>query len=57
MADGTVIGGNGTGVDWRLWDGAPSGYEGLLANQFAFFATAVDRFGTDSDQKLRQRVP
>lgn len=45
LADDTAIGGcDGAGVDWRMWDGTPSGYEGLLTDQFAFLATAFDRY-------------
>jgi hypothetical protein len=43
MGDGTAFGGCGSGIDWRTWDGAPSGYEGLLCDQFGVLATAIDR--------------
>ena len=42
---GTAIGGVDSGGDWRRWDGSPSGYEGILSDQFAVLATAIDRFG------------
>jgi hypothetical protein len=46
FADDTAFGGvDGAGVDWRRWDGTPSGYEGLLTDQFGFLATAIDRYG------------
>lgn len=45
IADDTAFGGLGTGVDWRMWDGTPSGYEGQLAEGFSILATAVDRYG------------
>jgi hypothetical protein len=45
MGDGTAYGGCGSGVDWRTWDGAPSGYEGLLCDQFGVLAPAIDRYG------------
>lgn len=45
LADGTAFGGCDSGVDWRNWDGTPSGYEGLLSDQFAILAVAMDRYG------------
>lgn len=45
VADDSAFGGVGSGRDWRLWDGTPSGYEGLLAEGFAFLAAALDRWG------------
>jgi hypothetical protein len=45
LGDGTAYGGCGSGVDWRTWDGAPSGYEGLLCDQFGMLAPAIDRYG------------
>ncbi len=46
LADDTAFGGvDGTGIDWRRWDGTPSGYEGLLTDQFGILATAIDRYG------------
>jgi hypothetical protein len=44
LGDGTAYGGCGSGVDWRTWDGAPSGYEGLLCDQFGVLAPAIDRY-------------
>jgi hypothetical protein len=44
LADGTAFGGCNTGVDWRYWDGAPCGYEGVLTDQFGILAVAVDRY-------------
>ena len=32
-----VVGGTGSGVDWKTWDGAATGYEGLLCDQFGIF--------------------
>lgn len=43
VADDWAFGGVGSGRDWRLWDGTPSGYEGLLAEGFAFLVAALDR--------------
>lgn len=48
-ADDTAFGGIGSGVDWRLWDGTPSGYEGMLAEGFGFLAAALDRHGSASE--------
>jgi hypothetical protein len=31
-------------VDWRLWDGTPSGYQGLLCDQFGMIAVALERY-------------
>ena len=45
VADDTAFGGLGSGLDWRLWDGTPSGYEGLLAEGFGFLAVALGRYG------------
>ena len=36
--------GCGSGYEWRRWDGAPSGYEGLLTEQFGLIAVAIDRY-------------
>ncbi len=44
LADGSAFGGCGSGVDWRRWDGSPSGYEGLLSDQFGLLAVAIDRY-------------
>jgi hypothetical protein len=45
LADDTAFGGvDGPGIDWRRWDGTPSGYEGLLTDQFGFLATVLDRY-------------
>jgi hypothetical protein len=45
LADGTAFGGCGCGVEWRRWDGAASGYEGLLTDQFGILAVAIERYG------------
>jgi hypothetical protein len=45
VADDSAFGGVGSGRDWRLWDGTPSGYEGLLAEGFGFLSVALDRWG------------
>lgn len=44
VADDSAFGGVGSGRDWRLWDGSPSGYEGLLAEGFGFLAMAIRRW-------------
>lgn len=46
IADDSAFGGVGSGRDWRLWDGTPSGYEGQLAEGFSVIAAAIDRWGT-----------
>jgi hypothetical protein len=38
---GDICGGLHSGVDWRHEDGSPSGYEGLLAEQFQFLLAAI----------------
>jgi len=48
VADDSAFGGVGSGRDWRLWDGTPSGYEGLLAEGFGFLAMAVRRWAEPS---------
>ena len=49
VADDSSFGGIGSGLDWRLWDGTPSGYEGLLAEGFGFLAVAVERYAMPAD--------
>jgi len=44
IADDSSFGGLGSGVDWRMWDGTPSGYEGQLAEGFSVLANAVRRY-------------
>jgi len=44
IADDSSFGGLGSGVDWRMWDGSPSGYEGQLAEGFSIVANAVRRY-------------
>ncbi len=44
VADDSSFGGLGSGVDWRMWDGSPSGYEGQLAEGFSILASAVRRY-------------
>ncbi len=45
IADDSAFGGVGSGRDWRMWDGTPSGYEGQLAEGFSIVAAAIDRWG------------
>jgi len=45
MVAGEMIGGVGTGLDWKFWDGVSSGYEGLLADQFGIFEPLINRYG------------
>jgi len=39
-----LFAGSQSGVDWRFWDGAPCGYEGMLTEQFGIIATALERY-------------
>lgn len=41
---GNVIGGIGSGVDWKTWDGVSSGYEGLLCDQLGIFQPLIRRY-------------
>lgn len=41
-----LFSGSLSGVDWRFWDGAPCGYEGILTEQFGIIATLLERYGT-----------
>jgi len=45
IADDSSFGGIGTGRDWRMWDGTPSGYEGQLVEGFSVLASALRRHG------------
>ena len=45
LATGDLIGGNDSGVDWRLWNGSPSGYEGILVDQLGILSTMMNRWG------------
>ena len=45
LGNGTAFGGCGSGVDWRRWDGAACGYEGLLCDQLGILAVAMERYG------------
>jgi hypothetical protein len=45
LANGTAFGGCNSGIDWRYWDGAPCGCEGILTDQFGILAVALDRYG------------
>ena len=47
LANGTAFSGCGSGIDWRRWDGASTGYEGILADQFGILAVAFDRWRAD----------
>ena len=45
IADDSSFGGIGTGRDWRMWDGTPSGYEGQLVEGFSVLTSALRRHG------------
>lgn len=45
MLNSSVYGGVGSGLDWKMWDGTPSGYEGILCDQFGILIPAIDRWG------------
>ena len=44
IADDTSFGGLGSGRDWRMRDGTPSGYEGQLIEGFSVLASALQRY-------------
>jgi len=44
IADDTSFGGLGSGIDWRMKDGTPSGYEGQLVEGFSVLASALRRY-------------
>ena len=44
VADDSSFGGLGSGRDWRMWDGTPSGYEGQLVEGFSIIASALRRY-------------
>lgn len=48
LLDGTAFGGCGSGVDWRMWDGSPCGYEGLLCDQLGVLIPCVERYFVNS---------
>lgn len=45
LAKGRTYGGSKSGIDWRHWDGRPSGYEGLLTEQFGILGVALRQYG------------
>jgi hypothetical protein len=49
---GTALGGVDSGGDWRRWDGSPSGYEGILSDQFGVLVAAVREFGVSRADAL-----
>ena len=44
LGEGEVFAGLETGVDWRLWNGSPTGYEGVLDDQFGLLAVMKHRW-------------
>lgn len=46
IGDDTSFGGLGSGRDWRMRDGTPSGYEGQLVEGFSVLASALRRYRT-----------
>ena len=50
LVSGYVIGGVGTGCDWKMWDGVYSGYEGILCDQLGVFQPLIRRFGLDENR-------
>jgi hypothetical protein len=46
IADDSSFGGLGSGRDWRMADGTPSGYEGQLVEGFSVLAAVLHRYGT-----------
>lgn len=49
MLSGSAIGGVDSGGDWRRWDGSPSGYEGIISDQFGVLVPAIREFGVTRD--------
>lgn len=45
FATARVFGGNQSGVDWRDWSDRPTGYEGLLTDQFGVLEPLLRRWG------------
>jgi len=45
IGDDSSFGGLGSGRDWRMADGTPSGYEGQLVEGFSVLAAALGRYG------------
>ena len=39
-----LIGGVGSGLDWKSWDGVSSGYEGFLCDQLGVFQPLIKRY-------------
>jgi len=48
IADDSSFGGLGSGRDWRMADGTPSGYEGQLVEGFSVLAAALRRHAADA---------
>jgi hypothetical protein len=44
IGDDSSFGGLGSGKDWRMADGTPSGYEGQLVEGFSVLAAALQRW-------------
>jgi hypothetical protein len=49
VLSGTAFGGVDSGGDWRRWDGSPSGYEGILSDQFGILVPAIREFKVTRD--------
>ncbi len=52
IADDSSFGGLGSGRDWRMADGTPSGYEGQLVEGFSVLAAALRRYAVDAVSTL-----
>ncbi len=42
--NGVAFAGCGSGIDWRMWDGTPCGYEGLLTDQLGIMVPILERY-------------
>jgi hypothetical protein len=42
--NGEAFAGCGSGIDWRMWDGIPCGYEGLLTDQLGIMIPILERY-------------
>lgn len=51
-----VVSGTESGMDWRTWDGTPSGYEGILCDQFGVFEPLLKRYKKNSTENRNNQI-